>query len=137
MWTQEGWDITFRRQINDWKIPRAAEFFDTINQFKGTQVREDELWWQGSDKGIFKVSKAYKKLNISNQQLINWPWKNIRRVKIPYKVACFVWLLPKEAVLTQDNLMKRGITLCPRCLFCGEKAETVNHLLLHCKFTGQ
>ncbi|WMV42290.1 hypothetical protein MTR67_035675 [Solanum verrucosum] len=34
---------------------------------------------------------------------------------MPLKASCFVWLLAKEAVLTQDNLMKRGIPLCSRC----------------------
>ncbi|KAF3617935.1 hypothetical protein FXO38_33691 [Capsicum annuum] len=42
----------------------------------------------------------------------------------------------KGAVLTQENLMKRGITICPRCFLCGENEETVNHLFLHCKITG-
>lgn len=61
----------------------------------------------------------------------------IWKVKIPYKVACFTWLLAKEAVLTQDNLIKRGFYLCSRCYLCGEKAETISHLFLHCKFTVQ
>ncbi|WMV14075.1 hypothetical protein MTR67_007460, partial [Solanum verrucosum] len=46
-----------------------------------------------------------------NQQNVNWPWKTIWKVNIPYKVSCFIWLLSKEAVLTQDNLMKKGIIL--------------------------
>ncbi|WMV55557.1 hypothetical protein MTR67_048942 [Solanum verrucosum] len=33
--------------------------------------------------------------------------------------------------------MKRGIVLSPRCFLCGEQAETVNHLFLHCRITGQ
>ncbi|KAG5577576.1 hypothetical protein H5410_057710 [Solanum commersonii] len=31
--------------------------------------------------------------------------------RIRHKVSCFVWLMAKEAVLTQDNVMKRGVTL--------------------------
>ncbi|WMV29687.1 hypothetical protein MTR67_023072 [Solanum verrucosum] len=54
-----------------------------------------------------------------NQQIKNWPWKQIWKSRIPYKVSCFVWLLAKEATLTQDNVMKRGITLCSRCFLCG------------------
>ncbi|XP_059301783.1 uncharacterized protein LOC132053687 [Lycium ferocissimum] len=76
-------------------------------------------------------------MNQSIQQITNWPWKHIWRSKVPHKVSCFVWLLAKEAVLTQDNLMKRGTILCSRCFLCGETAETVNHLFLHCKFTQQ
>ncbi|WMV13962.1 hypothetical protein MTR67_007347 [Solanum verrucosum] len=43
--------------------------------------------------------------------------------------------MAKEAILTQDNVMKRGRTLCSRCFLCGETSETVNHLILHCKYT--
>ena len=65
---------------------------------------EDELWRQGDEKGTYKVSKAHMKMNNDNQQPSSWPWKNIWKSKIPYKLACFVWLLAKEPVLTQDNL---------------------------------
>ena len=61
----------------------------------------------------------------------------IWKAKIPYKVSCFTWLLAKHVVLTQENLMKRGIQLSPRCFLCGEKAETVTHLFLHCRITNQ
>lgn len=76
LWTPDGWDITFRRQVNDWEIQIVAEFFCTIDQFSGRQ-EEDKLWWQDSDKGTFKVNKAYRKMNQLNQQHFNWPWKNI------------------------------------------------------------
>lgn len=46
-------------------------------------------------------------------------------------------LLAKEAVLTIDNLMKRGHTICSRCFQCKKESETVNHLFLHCQFTRQ
>lgn len=40
MWTPNGWEISFRRQVNDWEITRVVEFFNTIGQFKGTQEGE-------------------------------------------------------------------------------------------------
>jgi len=39
-----------------------------------------------------------------------------------------MWLLTKEAVLTHENLNKRGYQLAPRCTLCGEHAETISHL---------
>ncbi|WMV14055.1 hypothetical protein MTR67_007440, partial [Solanum verrucosum] len=92
---------------------------------------------EGQRQRNIQVGNAYRWLNNHNLQNVNWPWKTIWKVNIPYKVACFIWLLSKEAGLTQDNLMKKGITLCPRCVFCGEQAETVRYLFLHCKFTDQ
>lgn len=62
--------------------------------------------------------------------------KHIQRVKIPYKVACFTWLVVKEAALNQDNPRKRGISICSRCYFCGQEAETISHPFLYCKVTS-
>lgn len=45
--------------------------------------------------------------------IVSWPWK----VKIPHKVACFSWLVARQAVLIQDNFMKRGRQLCSRTSF--------------------
>lgn len=45
--------------------------------------------------------------------------------KAPLKVACFSWLLAKEAVLIHENLRKRNIILVPHCL------------ILHWRITGQ
>lgn len=56
--------------------------------------------------------------------------KNIWKVKIPFRVACFNWLLAREVVLTHDNLSKRNVNLCSKCYMCGEETETISHLFL-------
>ncbi|KAG5575296.1 hypothetical protein H5410_055430 [Solanum commersonii] len=38
---------------------------------------------QGSDRGTFKVGKAYRWLNNHNQQNVNWPWKIIWKLYVP------------------------------------------------------
>lgn len=63
------------------------------------------------------------------------PWKHMWKAKMPHKVVCFVWLFAKEAVLTQYNLVKKGIPLCFRCFICGKIASTMVHLFIHCKVT--
>lgn len=67
----------------------------------------------------------------------DWPLKMSWKPKAPYKVNSFVWLLTKEAVLTHESLNKRGYQLAPRCTLCGEHAETINQLFLHCTRTDQ
>ncbi|WMV36605.1 hypothetical protein MTR67_029990 [Solanum verrucosum] len=113
----------------------GAEFLNTVNTFTGLQPGEDKLWWTGDDKGVLKVNKSYKLMDQTDQQCSSWPWKQIWKSRIPHKVSFFVWSMAKEAVLTQDNVMKRGRTLCSRCFLCGETSEIVNHLFLHCKYT--
>ena len=133
----QGWEIALRRQLNDWEITRLTDLYKELEAFTGLQEGLDSIWWKRHNRGVYRVKDAYKILNHDNQQVDTWPWKHIWKTKIPYKVACFTWLLAKEAVLTQDNLIKRGISLCSRCFLCGENAETVNHLFLHCKITDQ
>ncbi|KAK6796557.1 hypothetical protein RDI58_004258 [Solanum bulbocastanum] len=137
VWSNQGWNLSFRRPFNDWEIQRVVEFYRTLKQFRGGNTAQDCLEWKDHKQGRFSVKGAYKKFNPFNSQINGWPWKMIWKAKIPYKVSCFTWLLAKQAVLTQENLMKRGIQLRPRCFLCGEKAETVSHLFLHCRITNQ
>jgi len=136
VWSNQGWNLSFRSPLNDWEIQRLVDFFGILEQFKGTSTSQDGLFWNHNCNGNFSVKEAYKKLNSFTHQVTGWPWKLIWKVKIPLKVSCFTWLLAKQAVLTQENLMKRGIQLSPRCFLCGEEAETVNHLFLHCRITN-
>ena len=61
MWTQ-GWDLIFRRNLNDWEIPRILELFKVLESFQGIQTGEDYLWWQGHNKGSYKVKEGYKQI---------------------------------------------------------------------------
>ena len=38
----------------------------------------------------------------------NFPWKGIWKVKIPKRVAFFMWTVAHGQILTLDNLMLRG-----------------------------
>ncbi|WMV33682.1 hypothetical protein MTR67_027067, partial [Solanum verrucosum] len=112
-WTPQGWNFIFRRQLNDCEIQRVADFFNTTEQSNGLEGGQDILWWKGSQKGSFKVGYAYK--NHPNQPHSHW--RGIWKSEIPLKVACFVWLLAKEVVLSQDNLKRRWIPLRSRYFF--------------------
>ncbi|KAG5621168.1 hypothetical protein H5410_006386 [Solanum commersonii] len=112
LWSPQGWNFIFRRNLNDWEIVRVAEFLNTVNTFTGLQLGEDKLWWTGDDKGVFKVNKSYKLMDQTDQPCSSWPWMQIWKSRIPHKVSFFVW-----------------------CFLCGETSETVNHLFLHCKYT--
>lgn len=137
VWANQGWNLTFRRLLNDWEIGRVLQFYNTLEQFKRISTRKDCMIWQGHRQGKFSVKSAYKEFNSLNSHIGCWSWKMIWKVNIPYKVACFTWLLAKEAVLIQDNLIKRGYQLCSKCYLCGQEAETINHLFLHCNWTTQ
>lgn len=45
MWTHLGWDMRFRRLMNDWEIPRLVELFELLENFHGIQEGLNWLWW--------------------------------------------------------------------------------------------
>lgn len=76
----------------------------------------------------FSIGSAYGSSQRSITEQGYWPWKMIWKFKMTFKVACLTWLLAKQAALTQDSLMKRGLQFCSRCSFCECEAETVKLL---------
>lgn len=121
VWSNQGWNLIFRRCLNGWEIDRLTEFFNTLELFTGITTSEDSIKWQGNKQGEFSIRSAYKEFNLFNNQIGCWPWKMIWKVKIPYKVSCFTWLLARGKALTQDNLCKRGHHLCSKCFLWGRK----------------
>lgn len=132
-----GWNIVFRRNLNDWELQSVAELWETLEAFQGLTEEEDVLMWKSHKSGAFSVKIAYHFINTIANPTQGWPWKQIWRVRVPKKVLCFTWLVAREAVLTQDNLIRRGIQLQARCSLCGKDGESASHLFIHCPVTTQ
>ena len=48
-------------------------------------------------------------------------------------MSFFLWIAARDSILTIDNPVKRGQSLVNQCcLSCAR--ESMNHLLLHCKY---
>ena len=92
--------------MRDWED--ITEFYKSVANFNNLTDEVDRQEWNRNSKGIFSVKSAYRELNVEVVKEKEWPWKMIWKPKIPYKVNCFIWLLANEAVLTHDNLNKRG-----------------------------
>lgn len=78
------------------------------------------------------MSSAYKFLNQGNQLTQQVPYL-VGEDSIQSGMLHLV--TGKEAVLTQENLKKRKLSLCSRCYLCGEEDETVSHLFVQCRIT--
>lgn len=94
--TRQGWNFAFRRQLNDQEIMRVAEFLNAVNTFNGLQIGKDILWWSGNNKRVFKVNKTYRMMDQPSNNDLNWPWKQIWKNRIPYKISCFICYWPKK-----------------------------------------
>ncbi|KAG5577611.1 hypothetical protein H5410_057745 [Solanum commersonii] len=85
----QGWNLSFRRMLNDWEIDSLTDFYNTLEQAINFQPNEDNLHWLKANNGKFTVKSAYRHLDRPAALLLPWPWKMIWKVKVPHKVACF------------------------------------------------
>jgi hypothetical protein len=61
-------------------------------------------------------------------------WKEVWRHKSIPKINMFIWTLVHNAILTGDNLKRKGWEGPTRCPFCISNEETMAHILLNCSF---
>ena len=83
--------------------------------------------------GVFDVRFFYKLL--SSPTTDAFPWECIWRTEVPKRVSFFLWTTVNDGILTINNLIKKGQSLVNRCYLCCGDGESVDHLLLHCKFS--
>lgn len=103
----QGWGLRFRRHLNNWEVNKTVELLNILGQCKDLSTNEDNLFWNPDKQGRFSVGSAYRSSQRPGTHIGGRPWKMIWKVKIPFKIACFTWLLANQAALTQHNLMKR------------------------------
>ena len=46
VWSNQGWNLRFRRPFNDWEIQRVVEFYRTLEQFREGNNVQDCLEWK-------------------------------------------------------------------------------------------
>ena len=88
--------------------------------------------WQLNRSGVFNMCSFYTSLLAA--PLVSFPWKSIWYVKVPKRVAFFLRTGARGGLLTIDNLVKKKLPLVNWCCFCQCEEETVDHLLIHCKY---
>ncbi|WMV32201.1 hypothetical protein MTR67_025586 [Solanum verrucosum] len=69
-----------------WRCTQEDQMlWEVLRTFGGLQEGVDRFWWNGHSSGAYKVNAAYKHMNQTNHQMVEWPWKHILKTKIPYK----------------------------------------------------
>ncbi|KAG5575530.1 hypothetical protein H5410_055664 [Solanum commersonii] len=47
VWTKQGWNLLFRRALNDWEVGRIADLLLVLNSFTGTTIPvKPKLTWK-------------------------------------------------------------------------------------------
>ena len=99
MWSPQGWNLMFRRALNDWEVERLTDLLQALNPFLGINEEPDKPAWKLHSRGVFTVKSCYWERNINHFLTTVWPWKLICKIKIPLKIACFTWLVIRRACL--------------------------------------
>ncbi|CAJ2644686.1 unnamed protein product [Trifolium pratense] len=95
----------------------------------------DELVWEDSISGELTFKLAYS-CDMQPPQCIGWT-KFIWKLFIPPSRSLVAWRIMHNVIATDDNLIKRGLTIVSCCSLCGSSYETVTHLFLRCPFIMQ
>ena len=94
---------------------------------------DDKLVWRLTTSSFFVVCYFYKQL--SSPTTDAFPWECIWHTKVPKRVYFFLWTVANDGILTIDNLIKKGQFLVNRCCLCFCDRESMDHLLLHYRFS--
>jgi hypothetical protein len=123
-------------------LPRDVECIRSIPLSK--RKPPDVLIWSGTKQGIFSVKSAYKMLlsqqtaaeasSSSSGTTAHKFWSSIWAASVPPKVRVFIWRACKGILPTQKHLFDKGISNTFSCVWCGDDAETEDHLLWGCEF---
>ena len=105
-------------------------FFELLYSQKVRYGGEDKICRVPSKRKTFEAKSYCQVLSTPVQAFC--PWKSIRTVKAPTRVAFFVLTAALGKILTLENLRKRNIMVgwCHMCKQCG---ESIDHLFLHCE----
>jgi len=96
------WNILFIRPVHDWEVEAVSRFFEMLYTLKVRSEGKDKICWIPARKKSFEVKSYYKVLSSPIQ--FSFPWKSIWKVKVPPRVAFFVWIAALGKILTLDNL---------------------------------
>ncbi|XP_074301519.1 uncharacterized protein LOC141632917 [Silene latifolia] len=83
----------------------------------------------------YSVKLGYSWLVEEGADVAWYPWVS-NRVMLP-KHQFFIWLVVQNRLLTQDRLLRMGITQNNRCYLCGDAEEDLNQLFFSCPFRRQ
>ena len=92
------WQLQFVRNFNDWEVDMVAAFFSLIHSKSPVHEAEDVIKWSLKKNGTFDIRSFYHAIRGSGSN--GFPWKGIWGVKVPRRVAFFVWTVAWGNILT-------------------------------------
>jgi hypothetical protein len=143
---RKNWKVAHALQNNAWvhkvglgdgfsfeHLSQFVELWGLIQNFHLNDNIEDDITWKLTESGHYSTKSAYdlQFLGSTFSSLYKSMWK----MWAPPKIKLFTWLAFQNRIWTADRLAKRGWPNCGVCPLCKQCTESVDHLLVHCRFT--
>jgi len=128
------WDFKWRRHLFDSEVPMADSFLNDVGCIRIQPSSRDDWIWQLDPSGQYTVKSAYVALrgNITEGDDCA-DFEDLWKLRIPSKVAVFVWRLLRDRLPTKVNLRRRHVEINDlQCPFCRSTEEDAAHIFLHC-----
>ncbi|XP_074287809.1 uncharacterized protein LOC141612961 [Silene latifolia] len=141
MWDGENWiwQLQWRRRMFQWELPLLDSLLVLIEDFRPLKEGEDRHIWSFGKEGVFNLRSFMEAFyNLKYGEVEQKPWfRLVWQGLAPPRYELILWAILWKRVNTKDRVMrwKPMVEDEMNCVFCGVELETVNHLVLHCKFS--
>ena len=133
-------------ETGTWRAKLIASIYETrvaqeiLNTPHSKFGALDKILWFQSQKGAYIVNEGYKLITKEQDGTTTYSmngkgWKNLWKLKIPYKIYLFLWKLLHNGLPIRMELNRRQIIVSTKCVMCEQEEETLDHSFLKCPFT--
>ncbi|KAL4366467.1 hypothetical protein GQ457_05G028510 [Hibiscus cannabinus] len=82
--------------------------------------------------GQFSARSAYEYLSSDTESGFDRVWRQVWKLKVPYRVRTFAWIALHERLLTNVERVRRHMNTSEHCEICGSSREDIDHVLRQC-----
>lgn len=138
-WNGPTWEWCFT-WLRDLRMRDQIEENDLKRLIHGVHLSfstPDEVIWAPDKNGSFSVKSVSTELAKTSSPVNLEATKLMWRGLVPPRIEIFVWLSCLGKLNTRAKLAKINVILAAEdsCPFCQSESETVDHILLHCKYS--
>ena len=129
------WNLTFVRSLNDWEEDNICNLLALLASKEVFPQGNDEIVLPLNYKGSFSL-KSFCSTQFEALNGRDFVAKSIWKSKAPTKVCFFAWVATIGKIHMEDMLKRRNFSGPSRCSMCLEEEETVDHLLVPCRWVS-
>ncbi|KAL5141003.1 Cullin-1 [Glycine soja] len=129
------WNFEWWRMMLEGEMKLVVSFIEDIEEFRVQPNQQDKWIWKRDVSGLYSVGSEYHLLSeVVSDEKEDRAFTLIWKMKIPSKVAHFVWRLVRDKLPTRANLRRRNVQLDDyNCPFCLSQEEEASHTFFGCQ----